>query len=51
MVTPHVCWKPALIVANLNAVATSVGAARDVVVLSPSCPVLLSPQQYALPSL
>src|SRR5512133_2086598 len=42
---PQVWVSPALIAANLNPPATFVGAARVVVVLSPTCPPLLPPQQ------
>ena len=48
---PQVCWTPALREAKRSSVCTAVGTDRPVVVLSPSCPWLLSPQQYAVPSL
>src|SRR2546421_575862 len=49
-VRPQVCAEPALMELNFSPPATGVGSARSVVVLSPTCPVLLFPQQYAVPS-
>ena len=44
-VMPHVCCVPALSEAKRSVVVTAVGASRNVVVLSPSCPEVFSPQQ------
>src|SRR6266511_1359145 len=52
---PHVCRKPALTVAKARGLpppgpVTADGLSRRVVVLSPSCPRSLYPQQYSLPA-
>jgi hypothetical protein len=49
VVTPHANWSPTLTDRNFRLPATSVGAARDVVLPSPSSPDVLLPQQYASP--
>src|SRR5688572_26465745 len=40
---------PAVICSNASPPVTATGAARSVVLPSPSCPRLLDPQQYAAP--
>ncbi len=50
--TPQVCCAPALMTRNVLPApcATNLGTSRWVVELSPSCPLELSPQQYAAPA-
>src|SRR5215831_3316962 len=50
-VMPHVCDAPLATAVNLKPLATAAGVKRrGIVVLLPSCPKLLSPQQYGVPS-
>ncbi|MEY4408531.1 MAG: hypothetical protein RL345_2997, partial [Chloroflexota bacterium] len=50
LVNPHVCALPAAIVVKVRPpeTATSVGVSRSVFEPSPSCPLALYPQQYAM---
>src|SRR5215208_860223 len=49
-VRPHACDCPALMLWKVSPPATRVGVRRSVVVPSPSCPLVLSPQQYGTPA-
>ena len=46
----HVCDHPGVIVTNLDVLETALGASRVMVVLSPTWPNPLAPQQYMWPA-